>query len=100
MLAALDVVRAQDERVTLDRRRFTRPVLNAATVALALSTVLLALLFVALVLVAAAEGSTVEGARATNVVSAVGEALLGSALPDQPAPEPSARVCWFSRSCR
>ena len=68
--------------------------------ALALLTVLLALLFVALVLVTAVEAPVLEVVRASNVVSAVGEAFSGSAFPDGPHSEPSARVCWFSRACR
>ena len=74
--------------------------LTWAAVVLALLTVLLALLFVATVLFAVAEGSVVEVARATNVVSTVGEALFNNTLPGGPDPEPSARVCWFSRACR
>lgn len=97
MLAAVRV-RAQEDLTAHVRRRPARPVLTAAAVVLALLTVLLALLFVAVVLVAAAGGSVVEVARAGNVVSAVGEAFYGGAFPREP--EPSARVCWFSRACR
>ena len=95
-------MRAQAESASPVRRRSARPVLNAATVALALATVLLALLFVALILVATVEGPVVEAARAVNVASAVGEALSGEIFSEGTVSEPAARVCWFSRrgSCR
>ena len=92
-------MRAPGEHAASDRR-VARPVLDAA-VALALATVLLALLFVAVVLVAAAEGSVVEEVtRAANVASAVGEALSGDVFSEEAVSDPSARVCWFSRACR
>ena len=92
-------MRAPEERAASDRR-VARPVLNAAAVALALLTVLLALLFVAVVLVTAAESLGVEATRSVNVASAVGEALFGGVFTGDSGLEPSARVCWFSRACR
>lgn len=91
-------MRAPEEGAAPGRRGPAHSALAAGTIALALLTVLLALLFVALVLVAATEGPVVEVARASNVASAIGEALVGGVALGEP--EPSARVCWFSRACR
>ena len=87
----------------LHRGRFAYPIFTAASVVLALATVLLTLLFVAVVLVATAEGLTMEGTRTVNVVSTVAEALLRGELTDESAPVPywSRRdACRFFRGDR
>lgn len=77
----------------LDHRSSARLFMTAANVALTLATVLLALLFVAVVLVASLEGLPAEGSQASNVVSAVGEALLGR-HPQEVFPRVLG-ACWF-----